>query len=240
MSSLHEEWRPVPGHDGHEVSNLGRVRSLDRTLTFKCRWGHVVNRNHAGRILQPYTNKDGYLATKLAKKGKLYLVHQLVSMTYIGPRPDGLVVNHKNGNKKDNRPSNLEYVTPEENVRHAHRTGLVQIKGEQNWFASISNDDARMMADLFANGGTISDAMRRFGVKRGVAEKIRRGESWRSVVKTGYVARGHKRLSQADIQNIASLYKSGTKQADIVRETGIPQSTVSRIMRNAKSADTLQ
>ena len=51
-------------------------------------------------------------------------VHSLVLAAFSGPRPQGLVANHINGNKLDNRPCNLEWVTPSENIRHAFRTGL--------------------------------------------------------------------------------------------------------------------
>lgn len=236
MDSLHEEWRTIPGHENHEASNFGRIRSKDRTQTFRCRWGHVVNRRHAGVLFNCYTNADGYYVARLKKRGKQFGVHQLVALTFIGECPVGLVVNHKNGNKKDNRPENLEYVTPSENVSHAHRTGLNNVKGENHPFASIDDATASQLVEFFRGGGTLTAAVARFGVQRRFAERIRRGDSWKHLGGTGYTARRHVRLSEDDRLEIKRLADEGVAQAEIVRVTGVPQTTVSRIMRHAKPA----
>lgn len=68
-------------------------------------------------------------------------VHRIVIAAFIGPAPDGLVVNHKNGVKTDNRVSNLEYVTPEENAWHAWRIGLFDgVRGENHYRAVVTSD----------------------------------------------------------------------------------------------------
>ena len=104
-----EQWRPVNGFP-YEVSSLGQVYSV-RTK----------------RILRPFVRHRGYLAVRLSgERGEGTTnrsVHSLVAEAFIGPRPDGLVVNHKDGVNTNNRHENLEYVTCRENVRHAVRIG---------------------------------------------------------------------------------------------------------------------
>jgi hypothetical protein len=75
-----------------------------------------------GRELSQYKNKNGYLKIKLNNKN--VFVHSLVSRFILGDRPKDYVVNHIDGNKLNNRPSNLEYVTVSENIKHSIKSGL--------------------------------------------------------------------------------------------------------------------
>lgn len=116
----HEEWRPVPGHEGmYKVSSHGHVRSIDR----------IVMRSHGaplplkGRILRPAENKHGYQQVVLSSGQKRTVeVHTLVAAAFLGPRPDGFDVCHHDGNPRNNRVENLRYGTKGENsmdmVRH--------------------------------------------------------------------------------------------------------------------------
>jgi hypothetical protein len=117
--SKKEEWRAVEGWPGYEVSNLGRVRSS---------WVHGVARHCNGpwKVLNLPTPNPGYPRATLCGNGRrrYVRVHVLVMELFVGPRPDRHEINHKDGNKTNNRTDNLEYVTCLENNRHAHRTGL--------------------------------------------------------------------------------------------------------------------
>lgn len=75
-----------------------------------------------GRELKQGKNKDGYLIIKL--NNKTYRIHSLVANFILGERPKDYVVNHKDGVKTNNRPSNLEYVTLAENTRHSVTHGM--------------------------------------------------------------------------------------------------------------------
>lgn len=114
-----EEWRPVDGWP-YEVSSLGRVR----------RTGPDTLGRSSGRktsLLRQQRIWTGYLRVRLCHGDRLAnrYVHGLVAHAFIGPKPVGMEVNHRNGSKADNRAWNLEYVTRAENMRHAHRHGLV-------------------------------------------------------------------------------------------------------------------
>ena len=81
------------------------------------------NSKHAkGRELSQFFNPNGYLRVKMNNLS--YEIHRLVSKFYLGDMPKGLCVNHKDGNKLNNKPSNLEYITISENIKHSIRMGL--------------------------------------------------------------------------------------------------------------------
>lgn len=107
-----ESWRPIPDYEGlYSVSDKGRVRrEVD---------GKGLSRK--GRMIKMYTVR-GYFRVPLYRNQRQthHLLHRLIAAAFIGPCPDGYVVNHKNGIKTDNDPSNLEYMTPRENVLHSY------------------------------------------------------------------------------------------------------------------------
>jgi len=74
------------------------------------------------RLRKLQVSKSGYL--RFMSKGKHHLIHQEVAKNFIGKRPEGLVINHIDGNKFNNDPSNLEYYTPAENVAHSIKMGF--------------------------------------------------------------------------------------------------------------------
>lgn len=75
-----------------------------------------------GALLSQWSTIDGYLRTKLQSKS--YSIHYLVARAVYGERPKGLVINHKDGNKLNNHPNNLEYCTINENIQHSMEIGL--------------------------------------------------------------------------------------------------------------------
>lgn len=95
--------------ENFEVSNLGRVRN-----------------KRTGNIFTGTTNDSGYVYVSLYVNGKSKSVrlHRLVAETFVENPSELPEVNHKNGNKKDNRVSNLEWVTHTDNIEHSMKTGL--------------------------------------------------------------------------------------------------------------------
>lgn len=87
---------------------------------------HIVQNKRTKRVLKQCDNNSGYPSVCLYNENgrSPKMVHRLVAEAAVDGYEEGLVVNHKNGDKHDNRPSNLEWVTPSENEIHAHKTGL--------------------------------------------------------------------------------------------------------------------
>lgn len=113
---MEEIWKDIAGYEGYyQVSNLGRVRSLDRYVaTVGNKSGQRLVRGRIIKQTARYTNDVlGYYCVNLSKKGtdKLYTVHRLVATAFI-PNPDNLpCVNHKDECKFNNRSDNLEWCT---------------------------------------------------------------------------------------------------------------------------------
>lgn len=116
--SNNEVWRDIEGREGfYQVSNLGRVRSLDRQL--KC------GRRCKGKILKPGLNPGGYLAVGLRPKieglSTMPMIHRLVATAFIENPDDLPEVNHKDGVRSNNTLKNLEWVDRSENIKHSYR-----------------------------------------------------------------------------------------------------------------------
>lgn len=107
-----EEWRPVWGTDAYEVSSFGRVRSLERVV----RAGNHF-RTVRARILKT-SIANGYAVCSAHRH---VTVHRLVAESFVDGWAEGLQVNHKDGDRANNVPSNLEWVTASENNRHSFR-----------------------------------------------------------------------------------------------------------------------
>ncbi|WAH52591.1 NUMOD4 motif-containing HNH endonuclease [Pseudescherichia vulneris] len=112
----HEIWKKSFITPDYEVSNFGRVRSVDRVKVVSSGYSKRLE----GKVLNPFISKaTGYLQVKIL--GKKHSVHRMIAMAFCNGYKEGLFVNHKNGIKSDNRAENLEWVTPSENVLHGYR-----------------------------------------------------------------------------------------------------------------------
>lgn len=126
-----EIWKPVPGWESlYEVSDQGRIRSLDRPVVQLSRSGNLCTVVYKGKVLKPRPGGgrlkgDRYRQISLAKDNSPVnaYIHHLVAEAFLGPKPDGAEVNHKDCDKTNNALANLEYVSRDENIAHALANG---------------------------------------------------------------------------------------------------------------------
>ena len=140
------------------------------------KWGKI-------KILRPVNNKKGYLSVRLSMNGKPIrkFIHRLVAEHFVEGYEEGLVVNHKDGNKTNNHYSNLEWCTLSENSKHSFFNGLSKLpyaSGESNGFSKLKNEDVLKMRELYKNGSSIEDLNLKFNICKRHIRDIVSGKRW--------------------------------------------------------------
>jgi hypothetical protein len=169
-----EEWRVVPGYeDSYAVSNLGRVKRIKKS----CK--HISN-----KLLAWGGKKTHYPHVTLFVNGtkKCFTVHGIVARAFLGPCPEGKEVNHKDGNKRNPRLTNLEYITNSENKRHAIETGLrVALKGSEMTQSILDEQTVIEICKALQRGESQTSIATRFKVSNVTISDIDRGVTWKHV-----------------------------------------------------------
>lgn len=159
-------WKDIPTFPGYQVSDNGQVRSIERQQVIRNRWGHKTTRTLQGRTLSLQRDLNGYMSVQLGQLSR-ERVHRLVALAFVAGNT-GLHVNHKNGDRADNRGCNLEWVTVSENHKHAHRH-----------LPRKMHAAAKSVCVLFKSGAskvfeTMSDAAQYLGVSVGAVSSALR------------------------------------------------------------------
>lgn len=164
-----EIWKDIPGYEGqYQVSNLGRVKSLSRTVKSRNQSTNfdIQVKEH---ILRP-GKCDKYRHQSVVLNRKSFLVHKLVMLTFIGPAPEGKEVCHNNCDATDNRLSNLRYDTRRENVMDVYRNG-------RSW-KKLTVDDVRAIRECHRQGMTTHEIGEKYGVVHQTVSKVLTGRTF--------------------------------------------------------------
>jgi hypothetical protein len=170
-----EEWRPVPGYEGiYEASNEGRIMRV----------GPRSDGRHCARtILRPKI--QGYARVSLCHNGEVatVLVHRIIAATFLGPCPEGKESNHKDGEKLNNRDTNLEYITHSEN--HFHRYRVLGHKGHNRVGEAAGRAllSATQVVQIRQAKGTMThrELAQQFGVSRSTITSVMRRVNWKHI-----------------------------------------------------------
>jgi hypothetical protein len=176
------EWRQVT-YKGielpYEVSRRGIIRRIAGP--------DCVGRMRKRKTITPHIICGGYLQVILQNKKRRYspLVHTIVAFAFLAPPPGEygrgkIAINHKNGKKTDNRPSNLEWVTYQQNSDHASYIGLMRT-GERNHASVLREKDIPKIRKDIANGITRAELARQYKCSYCAIDSIFRGITWRHV-----------------------------------------------------------
>lgn len=173
INTRKEVWRAIPDNEGYEVSSLGRVRSLDRTLD--------DGRKRSGKVLKAWAAGAGYQYVSIGSKVKIG-VHRLVALAFHGSPSHGRnEAAHLNGQSSDNRAENIVWASRSENEQHkrAHGTYARPVNyykpgQKKRGPKSSRHPHADQIADMRAGGMTIAKLALEFGMsKSGMFEVLR-------------------------------------------------------------------
>lgn len=162
-----ETWKSVVGYETiYEVSDFGRVRRLKR-----------AKGTRPLLILQPSVKSDGREKVVLSvhSKTKNFHVHCLVALAFLGARPVGMEINHKDGNTRNNALSNLEYCTPKENGEHSRRV-LRRNVGESHRNAKLTVEKVHMIRDSKLRASALALAL---GVSESTVRDVITRRTWK-------------------------------------------------------------
>lgn len=164
-----EQWKEIPGSNGrYEVSDYGRVRS----------WYNKGGRRDTPLYNRPFLSKVGYVTYRInlayGKPANLS-IHRIVMLAFVGS--SDLTVNHKNGDKTDNRLCNLEYMTHGDNIRHSYSVlNRQNARGEDAGATVLTDKQVDWLRRLATEGKTIRELMEIFAISAGHVTNLKLGK----------------------------------------------------------------
>lgn len=180
--TIKEIFKDIKGYENlYQVSNLGKVKSIERLVNHSKGGKQILHE----RILSPRfsgNEKSRYYCVALCKNGKAktFQIHRLVAETFI-PNLNRLPeVNHKNGNKLDNRTVNLEWCTSKENKIHAFSSGLNKNFGEGHYQQKLNIKKVTEIRNKYIPYKyTITMLATKYSVSRGTIQDVLENKIWR-------------------------------------------------------------
>lgn len=178
---MEEIWKDIDGLNGYyKVSNLGRVKSLERMVRSSFGRTRLVRE----RILKFGKDKDGYLFVipRIENETFPLKAHRLVAKYFLDNPENKPQVNHKNGIKTDNRYNNLEWCTPKENADHSWKIGLSLHKGENHFNSSLCVETVKRIREIKSKGEmTQVDMAKMFNVSTATISRVVNFDLWKDV-----------------------------------------------------------
>lgn len=185
-----EIWKDIKNYEGlYQVSNLGRVKSLDRKVKTGIKYNDY--KIAKGKILKLNQKRNGYLTVDLSKENKVktITVHRLVALNFIPNPKNKEEINHINCKKYDNRVENLEWVTSEENKEHAKLNKLyynpkrkqVRCKQTNTTFESSYNAGEWLNNNKFKNSKNTAVIANKIRMCCNNKQKVAYGYTWEFV-----------------------------------------------------------
>lgn len=177
------EWRTIEGFNDYMISNTGIVKSCKNNLT---------------RILKAGVDSSGYKLVGLCKDGlqKSFRVHNLVAETFIEPS-NGRLVNHIDGNKLNNKVSNLEYVSYSQNLDHAYKNKL-RPSGEDIYCAKLSDLDVIKIRGELCLKASRNYLAKKYKVSNTTIQRIATNDDYRNTNKLKVFSKDHKTWKPKD------------------------------------------
>lgn len=175
-----EIWKNISGFEGYyQVSNFTRVKSLDRDIVRNDRDTKV---SISGHILPQRISKRGYWIVSLSKYRKVYTKcpHKLYMDTFIENPENKRTVNHIDGNKLNNIPSNFEWGTHKENNDHAKAMGLNPQIGESHFFAKLKESE---VIEIFNSPLYHSQIAEKYCINPSIVSRIKGRKIWTHITK---------------------------------------------------------
>ncbi len=180
VADMEEIWVDYPRYpERYQVSSLGRVRSKSYLKVGRNEYKEFSFITKP-RILQPFKNEQGYLQMRLQVDGYKFTerVHRMVAETFI-PNPEGKdTVNHINSIRDDNRLSNLEWNTQQENIQHCYDSGNKTNKGEAHSRAILTEDIVRRARAMYKEGISVKKIASFFSVREDTISSAISGKNW--------------------------------------------------------------
>jgi hypothetical protein len=173
-----EVWEPIKNYPNYQVSNLGRVKSLERKQFNNLTKTISVYKE---KNISSWITKTGYVQLRLYNNGvKINLsIHRLVATAFISNPENKPCVNHKNGIKNDNKVENLEWCTGSENMKHAYKTRLqLPVCGIKHGLSKLTQKDVLEIKKSNLPQSKLSFI---YKISQSVISEIKNNKSWKHI-----------------------------------------------------------
>lgn len=177
---IEEVWKDITGYEGYyQVSNLGRVKSIERT---------ILNTKRKSVILSQAHDKDGYCVTTISKEGKAkqYRTHRLVAQAFLDNPNHYKMVNHKDENKQNNNVNNLEWCDNKYNLAYGtgRRRAAIARSGEKSHLHKLTVEMVREIRTRYKRRSKDANALvlaKEYGIAEAEVLRIVQKTRWKWV-----------------------------------------------------------